>query len=369
MRLILYAALLLTVVGSTAALRAHKAPTAPKPGFAIIAYYAGDATAFRAYRTQQLTHIIYSFLHLKGSALAFDKPQNQATVAALVALKAQQPQLKVMLSLGGWSGCQTCSQVFATAQGRAAFATSVKQLLLATHTDGIDLDWEYPAIAGPPDHPFAPTDRHNFTLLVQALRTTLGSAYEISFAAGGFPEYLRTSVEWPAVMPLVNRVNLMSYDLVNGYSTTTGHHTPLYPTPQQRLSVDEGVRYLDSVGVAPGKIVIGAAFYARVFGQVPSANQGLQQAGTFQKTFNYREFSDSLSAAQGFVTYWDPVAQAPYAYSARRQKFATFDDARSIRLKTQYARAKHLGGIMFWELTGDKPQHGLLESLYQAATQ
>jgi chitinase len=356
-------------MGGITAFRISTPPAAPKPALAIIAYYAGDATAFRAYPTQRLTHIIYSFLHLQGSTLAFDKPQDKATVAALVALKAKQPQLKVMLSLGGWNGCQTCSQVFATAQGRSAFAASVKQVLRDTHTDGIDLDWEYPAIAGPPGQRFTPEDRHNFTLLVQALRATLGNTYEISFAAGGFPEYLRTSVEWSAVMPLVNRVNLMSYDLVNGYSTLTGHHTPLYPSPPQRVSVDDGVRYLDSVGVAPGKIVIGAAFYARVFNQVPSATQGLRQAGKFYKTFNYKEFADSLSATQGFVTYWDLAAQAPYAYNARRQEFATFDDPRSIRLKTQYVRTKHLGGIMFWELTGDKPQHGLLESLYEAAAQ
>jgi chitinase len=367
MRTLLYSVLLAVVAGSTAALSIGQAPVAPTPGLAIIAYYAGDATSFQQYPTQQLTHIIYSFLHLKGTAFAFDNPRSKATVAALVALKAQHPQLKIMLSLGGWGGCPTCSQVFATAQGRTEFAASVKQVLLATHTDGIDLDWEYPAIAGPPDHRFTPADRHNFTLLVQALRTTLGKSYEISFAAGGFPEYLRNSVEWAAVMPLVNRVNLMSYDLVNGYSTTTGHHTPLYSTPLQRVSVDSGVRYLDSVGVAPSKIVIGAAFYARVFSGVASVRQGLQQAGKFKQTFDYKDFADSLSAARGFVTYWDTVAQAPYAYSTRRQEFASFDNKQSIQLKTRYARAKHLGGIMFWELTGDTPRNGLLEGLYQAA--
>ncbi|OUJ70319.1 glycoside hydrolase [Hymenobacter crusticola] len=334
---------------------------------AVIAYYAGDATGFRAYPTQQLTHIIYSFLHLQGTAFAFDNAKDQATVAALVTLKQQNPQLKVLLSLGGWGGCESCSQVFATAEGRTAFAASVKEVLLATHTDGIDLDWEYPAVEGPPGHRFVPEDRHNFTLLIQALRATLGASYEISFAAGGFPDYLQHAVEWQAVMPLVNRVNLMSYDLVNGYSTTTGHHTPLYSTSKQRLSVDSGVRFLDSVGVDPGKIVIGAAFYARVFSGVSPQGQGLYQAGKFKQTFNYQEFTDSLSTAQGFVTYWDAVAQAPYAYSSSRREFASFDDAKSIRLKTRYARAKGLGGIMFWELTGDKPRHGLLERLYRAA--
>jgi chitinase len=342
-------------------------PPAPKPRLAVIAYYAGDATTFRQYPTDKLTHIIYSFLHLQGAKLTFDNAKSSATVAALVKLKAQHPQLKVMLSLGGWTGCPTCSQVFATEQGRTTFAASVKEVLSTTHTDGIDLDWEYPAIAGPPGHRFTPEDRHNFTLLVQALRTTLGRQYEISFAAGGFPAYLRHSVEWPAVMAVVDRVNLMSYDLVNGYSTTTGHHTPLYSTSRQRESVDDGVRFLDSVGVAPRKIVIGAAFYARVFGQVAPAGNGLYQSGRFQRAVNYRDFGDSLSAVQGFSQYWDSTAQAPYAYNARRHEFATFDNARSLRLKARYARAKQLGGVMFWELTGDTPQHGLLDELYQAA--
>lgn len=368
MKNLLFSLLLLAGGVGATALATRPAPAAAPPKVAIIAYYAGDSTGFRQYPTDKLTHVIYSFLHLRGNALAFDNPRSRATVAALVALKAQHPRLKVMLSLGGWTGCETCSQTFATEQGRAEFAASVRQLLAATHTDGLDLDWEYPAIAGPPGHRFAPEDRHNFTLLVQALRSALGPEAEISFAAGGFPKYLRNSVEWAAVMPLVNRVNLMSYDLVSGFSTTTGHQTPLYSTSRQRPSADDGVRYLlDSAGVDPGKIVIGAAFYARVFGGVLAANHGLYQPGKFEKAFNYKVFADSLSAAAGFATYWDGVAQAPYAYNARRQEFATFDDKKSVALKTKYVRDKKLGGIMFWELTGDQPQHGLLDAMYQAA--
>lgn len=57
-------------------------------------------------------HITYSFLHLQGATLAFDNPSSRATVAAPVALEVRQPQLKIMLSLGGWTGCETYSQVF-----------------------------------------------------------------------------------------------------------------------------------------------------------------------------------------------------------------------------------------------------------------
>ena len=79
-----------------------------------------------------------------------------------------------------------------------------------------------------------PADKENFTALMQALRDALGNKHEVSFAAGGFVEFLQNSVEWDKIAPLVDKVNLMSYDLVNGNSTITGHHTPLYSTPQQK---------------------------------------------------------------------------------------------------------------------------------------
>jgi chitinase len=46
--------------------------------------------------------------------------------------------------------------------------------------------------------------------------------------------------------------------------------------------------------------------------------------------------------------------------------FATFDDKRSIAEKAKFVRNKRLGGIMFWELTGDEPKGGLVEAIWEA---
>ena len=116
---------------------------------------------------------------------------------------------------------------------RQEFARSVKELNDYFNTNGIDLDWEYPVIEGYPGHPFQPGDKQHFTALVSALRAQLGSTNEISFAAGGFEKYLEQSIDWKAVAPMVDKINLMTYDLVNGNGTITGHHTPLYSTPGQ----------------------------------------------------------------------------------------------------------------------------------------
>jgi chitinase len=223
MKPMIFYANLLTTVTAIALCGCGATPNrnAEKNGFAVIAYYSGDAGEVDKYPVEKLTHIIYSFVHLQGNRLAVDDADDDSTIQHLVSLKAKHPHLKVMLALGGWGGCQTCSEVFSTPQGRSEFATSAKELLAKYNADGLDLDWEYPAIEGYPEHAYSPEDKPNFTLLVQEFRKTCGDRYELSFAAGGFMEFLKNSVEWEKVMPLVDRVNLMTYDLVNGYSKVT----------------------------------------------------------------------------------------------------------------------------------------------------
>jgi chitinase len=340
--------------------------TAPKPGFSVIAYYFGNASLIDSFEVEKLTHIIFSFGHLKGDRLSIDNAKDTAAIHKLVSLKKRNPSLKVILSLGGWGGCEFCSPVFATAQGRSAFASSAKQLAEYFKTDGIDLDWEYPAIEGHPGHAWTKADRPNFTFLVKSLRDTLGNQQEISFAAGGFDKFLRESIEWDKVMPLVDKVNLMTYDLVHGFSTVTGHHTPIYSTPRQKQSADNVVGFLDSIKVPLQKLIIGAAFYARVWENVSETGNGLYQSGKFKSFVPFNQFNKWINADSGYTLYFDSTAMAPYAYNVKKKLFATFDDPFSITLKTKYALKKGLGGIMFWELSLDKRKNGLLEAIDKA---
>ncbi|MDA8686502.1 glycoside hydrolase family 18 protein [Robiginitalea sp.] len=337
----------------------------PPKELAVIGYYAGNGQDLERYRWEQLTHVIYSFCHLKGDELAVDNAQDSVAIRNLVDLKTEYPKLKVLLSLGGWGGCKTCSPVFSSESGRANFAKSVKTLSETYQTDGIDLDWEYPAIEGVPGHPFAPEDRDNFTDLVRKLRAELGSEALVSFAAGGFRTFFDQSIDWEKVMPVVDYVNLMSYDIVGGYSKTTGHHTALYSSPEQEGSGDFGVQYLLQLGVPAGKIVLGAAFYGRSWKDVSPVNNGLYQAGVFKSFIPHHRFDSILTPENGFTFYRDPVARAPYAYSASKQEFATFDDPTSLARKTQYAIDQNLGGIMFWQLTDDRRDGRLLQSIWE----
>lgn len=340
-------------------------PPVPKD-FSVIAYYMGDAATIDQYNVQQLTHIIFSFCHLKDGLLSVDSGQDSSTIRQLVSLKKKNPRLKIMLSLGGWGGCAPCSEAFSTEAGRVKFAASVKKTNAYFKTDGIDLDWEYPTIEGHPGHLFQPQDYNNFSELVRELRKQLGSKNELSFAAGGFQKFLDHSVDWKKVMPLVDRVNIMSYDLVNGYSKVTGHHTPVYGARPNEESTERAVKYLLDLGIPANKLVIGAAFYTRVWKDVAATGNGLYQSGEHTNGINFRNYATQLTPEKGWAYHWDDQAQAPFWYNAAEKRFATGDNPKSVRLKTEYARKKKLGGIMFWELTLDTPKDGMLQAISDA---
>ena len=337
-----------------------------KQPYKIIAYATGNAATITQYPIRKLTHIIYSFLKIQNDTLTFRDSAQENTVRQLVALKQMYPQLKIMVSIGGWSGCSFCSDLFASEEHRKNFAKTTGALFKQYNIDGLDLDWEYPAIEGYPGHKYDPADKNNFTELIKTLRQELGNDYLLSFAAGSFERYLEQSVDWNAVMPLVDFVNLMSYDLVGGYATVTGHHTPLQDYLPGQESAAKAVNWLLDKKIPANKIIIGAAMYARVWENVPATNHGLYQAGKFKRGVAFYDFNDYFSDTSGYKYYWDKKAKAPYAYNRQQQLFATFDDKRSVKEKAKFIRKKKLGGIMFWELIQDLKEDGLVDEINKA---
>ncbi|MBK8609425.1 MAG: glycoside hydrolase family 18 protein [Chitinophagaceae bacterium] len=336
--------------------------SAQKP-YKIIAYYTGNGEAIKKWHVEKLTHIIFSFLKIKQDTLTFHNENQENSLKQLVELKKEYPWLKIMVSIGGWSGCAPCSDLFAIEEHRINFARTTVALFKQYGIDGLDLDWEYPAIEGFPGHTYTAADKNNFTELVKSLRTEMGKDYLLTFAAGGFVKYLEQSIDWDKVMPLVDFVNLMTYDLVGGYATVTGHHTPLHDYMPGQESTSKCVNWLLDKKMPANKLIIGAAMYARVWENVPDTNNGLYQAGRFKRGVAFSDFKNYFSDTSGFRYHWDRKAKAPYQYNTANKWFATFDDKRSIRKKTTFIRRKKLGGIMFWELGQDLKEEGLVNEM------
>lgn len=335
-----------------------------KNKFSVIGYYAGGPEKVDSLAAEKLTHIIYSFAHLNSNRLHIQTAHDSLTINKLVALKAKNPKLKVLLSLGGWGGCETCSDIFSLELNRRTFAESVKELNDYFHSDGIDLDWEFPTLPSMPGHGYKPEDKQNFTLLVQQLRKTLGNQMEISFAAGGFKWTLRESIEWKPVMQEVNRVHLMSYDFLPG--DATGHHTALFSTTEQKSSAAYFITYLLELGVPVNKIVLGAAFYARKWDSIPAIQNGLYQKGKAAGSIAYKDMDEGFAESLGYMRFWDSTACAPFIYNATLQQFISYDNVKSVQLKIKYLVENKLNGIMFWQLAQDKLNGGLLDAIYDA---
>ncbi|MDA8588719.1 glycosyl hydrolase family 18 protein [Flavobacteriaceae bacterium] len=326
----------------------------------VIAYYAGDEKSIDEFDLNGVDQIIYSFLHLKENKLAIDDIKDSLTLVNIINQKKKYPKLKVLVSLGGWGGCETCSDVFSSEKARIEFAISTANIIGSFDADGIDLDWEYPGISGYPGHNYKPEDRENFTDLVVQLRKYMEKGHILSFAAGASKRFFKNSIEWDKVMPLVDNVNLMTYDFYGSGSVKTGHHTALSSNEFQDRSAESSIDALINLGVKPSKIFIGAAFYIKTFKNVKNINNGLNQKAQWNRSYNQINFQDVNS---NFNFYWDDLANSPYAYDSINKIFATFDDHRSIKLKSKYALDKKLGGIMFWQLMNDKKQNGLLKTM------
>jgi len=345
----------------------------------------------------QLTHIIFSFSNVIDGEMGFRHEEAGEKLRLLVEQKKNHPQLKVMLACGGW-GAGGFSDMASTAEGRTKFVQSTIKMIEEYQLDGIDMDWEYPALdwAGIDARE---EDTQTFTLLMKELREEMDKLDRpmiLTFASAGW-EYYYDKIETLEVMKYADYMNVMTYDQVSASLPYTAHHTalgsikdedlqdyPIYEYYEKRnaaarekgfstyepRSVKNIVDYLIERGVDPSQIVIGGAFYGRAWKGVPPENNGLYQPnkGVHIGWAAYHLLRDQYETNPNYTRYWDEVAEAPYMYSPTDSIFISYDDTVSVKLKAEYAMEKDLGGIMFWELGNDtKQENSLLNAIYQAS--
>jgi chitinase len=320
-----------------------------------------------------LTHVNYAFANVVGGEVVEGSPLDAENFRVLAGLRRVHPHLRVLVSVGGWTWSKGFSDAALTADSRRRFVDSAVAFVRRHALDGVDIDWEYPALPGD-SNPHRPEDTANFTQLMAALRASLdaeGVASSrqllLTMAAGAFPAFL-AHADMDAVQRTVDFVNLMTYDFrVQSADRTTGHHANLRPHPDddKQLSVERAVRDFRTAGVPAAKIVIGVPFYGRAWEQVTVTRHGLYQPGqplAMPLDLSPAGIDALLASDHAWLRRWDKRAQAPYLWHPDRHIFASVEDERSVRLKARYARQQGLGGVMFWEYFGD-PSGRLLAAM------
>jgi chitinase len=306
-------------------------------------------------------------------------------------LKQLYPQIRVMLSIGGWTESARFSDA-ALPENRASFVASCIDKFVRGNVapgisaagvfDGLDIDWEYPGRCGATCS-FRAEDRENFTALLAEFRRQLDQAETAIGQESGFAPELLLTIAAPASVynsePLeialihehLDWINVMAYDFHGSWESSgpTNHHAHLRASPCDSAEDDWGEKalniYLDA-GVPPGKLLLGVPFYGRGWRGVAVVNDGLCQPargiprGTYEKGVE----DYSVLASAGRPDFYDETAVAHWTFDG--QQFWTFDDPTTLAWKAEYVSTRQLRGAMFWEMSGDSSTGDLIRALRQA---
>lgn len=335
----------------------------------IIAYLS-DAAEWKEedIDAKKLTCINYAFGLIENGKL---KGSHLKKLSMLNKIKTENPHLQTVLSVGGW-GADGFSDAALTEESRDVFVDSTIDFVVENNFDGIDIDWEYPCddqagIAARKE------DRKNYTEFIKNFREKLdrqgekdGKKYILSIALGAGKKHV-DNVEMNIIIEYLDFINVMTYDMRGSFTNVTGHHANLYPSKEEPngISGDSTVDILLKAGVPAKKIIIGAAFYSRVWEKVKQEGAGtglnVKAEKTGCKTIDYTELKDTYIDKNGYKKYWDDYSKAPYLFNG--STFISYEDELSMMYKSEYVIKKGIGGIMFWEYPLDKTGN-LINSIY-----
>ncbi|VEN43339.1 unnamed protein product [Callosobruchus maculatus] len=298
------------------------------------------------------SRIVYSFAGLSlDLGLTSLDPNADITLGGyskVIALKQENPCLKVILAIGGWNEKSSKYSVMAsTAERRTAFANSVLKFVAYYGFDGVDLDWEYPTFRGG-----IAEDQNTFPLLLQTLKDALQPwGYTLSIAVPMVESVIDNAYDIPSIAKSVDFVNLMAYDHVSSSSTETGLASPM-------TEIAKAVDLWLAKGLPPNKLLLGIPTYGHSFTLTDPANHGIGapvtgpgDPGEYTGEYGFMAYYEILREMMAGGYKVKEVDGTIYAYSD--DQWITYDNAAAVANKTQWAIEKGLKGVMIWSIETD----------------
>jgi chitinase len=349
---------------------AASAQDAPKR---LLGYY----TAWSKYNTppytanqipySKLTHIAHAFLLLSPAADGtIEIPAG--TLEPDLLTKAHAHGVKVLISIGGGDGIEgpRFNKMAESETARQNFVTNVRNFLVTYGYDGVDIDWEIPNAR----------DRSDCTTLMQELRNGLSSPWLISMAVPSDPRSWGQGFDIPSLAPLVDFMNVMTYDYYGTWSGATGHVSPIFQSPadpSQVGSVKTSMDlYANQYAVPREKLNIGTPFYGYEWDGTDQLWSGCSTCSASSP--NYAPYIKQRVNQAGWTRNMDDVAMAPYLTNPNIESlnvpgFITYDDESTTAMKTTYVmKNRGFGGMFMWELSGDYDgtSQTLLDAMFNA---
>ncbi|RZC41996.1 Glyco hydro 18 domain containing protein [Asbolus verrucosus] len=311
------------------------------------------------------THVYYAFVGLRedGTVAVLDDWEitGLMEIEHLMSLKTQNPDLKIILSMGGWNeGSYKYSTVAKNPNARATMAKSVLEFIDKYGFDGFDLDWEYPCQRGGADE-----DKANFVTLLGELKAALNAqGYILTAAVSGGIASCKLSYDIPGVSANLDMINVMTYDFHGAFEKWVGHYAPLYAShldetdEQKTLNVAAGLQYWLDSGADASKINLGLGTYGRTFTLANASNPDLYaptygggDAGPYTRQMGVIGYNEVCAYESDWERVWDDEQKVPH--KVKGTQWFGYDDEESLRYKVEFANSKNLGGVMIWSLDTD----------------
>lgn len=398
--------------------------------------YASDQQAhFDAADLQwgQLTHIQYSFgfideqthklyvddsatkedfsgydIRYKGEKVELDssKPYKGHFNLLETMRDKYSPDTKLMLSVGGWTGCKGFYPMIKTDEGIETFANSCIDFLKTYDFDGIDIDFEYPSaqpLSGNTDQDgvysesMRPILNERYNLLIRVLRQKIDELsaqrnrkYQLT-AAVTASGWVLAGITDNSYAQYLDFLSCMSYDYHGGWNQYVENQAGIYSDPADNETAQSAMPYLSMDwtfkfynAVMPSeRILMGIPYYTRGWENVQGGDgTGLHgtagtSSGATAATGIYNIWgdpkngddpnSDKIPAGANPLWHvknlleedpnlkecWDDVQKVPHVWQSEKKVFLSYENERSMEERLKYIKEHNLGGALIWVMNGD----------------
>ena len=304
----------------------------------------------------------------------------------LAELKAKNPKLRVLISLGGWSGSAYFSDAALTDASRKKLVSSCVDLWIkgnlpglapgvaANIFDGVDLDWEWPGSDGNAGNVIRPEDKYNFTLLAAEFRAQLDRLgkttrkhYDLTAFLPAAPAKIAAGFEGK-IFKYLDFGTVQGYDYHGSWESRTNQQSSIFvpkgAPDNPDFSADNAINAWLKAGAPRQQLVLGLPYYSQGWTGITSGGNGrfATAAGPAQGVFAAgTEDYKTVKNLPGFKLYRDWQAGNSWLFDGTT--YWTYDDPAQLLQKTLYIRAKGLGGAMMWSLDGDDDNASLTKAV------